>query len=196
MNKFLEDNQHWLNFIVIVLLIIIILFIITPYLFRIFYFFESKNKFKNLPSSSQIRLIYELNDAVKFLAKNKVGAIITITKKKNLDNFRTDGTLIDSKISSALILSIFKKNSPLHDGAIIIEKDRIKYAATYFKISSKSSINKGSRHRAALGISETTDSVTIVVSEERGIVSIAHLGRLYDVKIDDFPEKLNLLLLN
>ncbi|MBR2999121.1 MAG: DNA integrity scanning protein DisA nucleotide-binding domain protein, partial [Mycoplasmataceae bacterium] len=90
-----------------------------------------------------------------------------------------------------LIISIFNKNSPLHDGAIIIRSGKIVYASTYYKISKKSIDNKyGSRHRAGLGISEVSDATTIVVSEETGDVSITKNSMIIPIKMSEFQEKL------
>ena len=150
-----------------------------------------KTKYSQLGQSSQIRLIRQLHDSVEVLSETKTGAIITITQKQNIDIFRTDGVRIDANISSQLILSIFNKKSPLHDGAIIIDNNKISYAGTYYKITSKSIDNKyGARHRAALGISEQSDSLTIVVSEETGNVSFVKEGTFYKIPISDFQEKL------
>lgn len=150
-----------------------------------------KKNSKNLGSSSKIRLINQLRESVEFLSKTKTGAIITIENKDNLDNLRTDGVKIDANISSSLIISIFNKNSPLHDGAIIIRNGRILYAATYYKITRKSIDNKyGSRHRAGLGISEVCDATTIIVSEETGEISITKNSLLVPIKTNEFQEKL------
>lgn len=150
-----------------------------------------KTKYSQMGQSSQIRLIRQLHDSVEVLSETKTGAIITITQKNTLDTFRTDGVKIDSNISSQLILALFNKKSPLHDGAIIIENNKISYAGTYYKITSKSVDNKyGARHRAAIGISEQTDSLTIVVSEENGQVSFVKEGKLFKIPLGDFQEKL------
>ena len=150
-----------------------------------------KTKFKKMGSSSQIRLIRQLHDAVTELSATKTGAIITIVNKEDIESLRTDGIKIDANISSSLIISIFNKKSPLHDGALIIDGNKITYAATYYKITSKSVDNKyGARHRAALGISEQSDSLTIVVSEETGGVAFVKAGALHKVKLTDFQEKI------
>lgn len=153
--------------------------------------FFKKTKYRKLGTSSQIRLVRQLHDAVTELSSEKTGAIITIVNKENVDSLRTDGVKIDANISSPLIVSIFNKKSPLHDGAIIIDNMKITYVATYFKITSKSVDNKyGARHRAALGISEQSDSLTIVVSEETGGVSFVKQGILNKIKLTDFQEKI------
>nr|WP_318033879.1 DNA integrity scanning protein DisA nucleotide-binding domain protein [Mycoplasmopsis bovis] len=105
------------------------------------------------------------------MSKNKIGALITIENNDNIENLRTDGVIIDANISSSLLISIFNKYSPLHDGAVIIRDNKILYAATFYKITKKSINNQyGARHRAAMGISELCDATTIVVSEETGFI--------------------------
>lgn len=177
------------------LVFILILLQLIPILSKILIRVNKQSNFNKLGDSSKIRLIHQINDAVSELSKNKIGAIITLVKKDSLDQFRTDGVKIDANLSSALILAIFHKNSPLHDGAIIIDENRIKYAATYYKITGKSiSTNFGARHRAALGLSESTDAITIVVSETGGGITFAIEGKLVNVKLSDFQEKLTAYL--
>lgn len=149
------------------------------------------NKTKELATSSKIRLINQLRESVEYLSREKIGALITIENNDNLDNLRTDGVKLDANISSSLIISIFNKNSPLHDGAVIIRNGKIYYASTYYKITKKSIDNKyGSRHRAGLGISEVSDATTIIVSEETGCISITKNSTLIPVKMNEFQEKL------
>ena len=184
---------------ILILVSFIFLFIIIPLLINLIKnVIEEKIKkknSKNLGSSSKIRLINQLRESVEYLSKTKTGAIITIENKDNLDNLRTDGVKIDANISSSLIISIFNKHSPLHDGAIIIRNGRILYAATYYKITRKSIDNKyGSRHRAGLGISEVCDATTIIVSEETGEISIAKNSLLVPIKTNEFQEKLSFFL--
>lgn len=177
--------------IIIALALILIALQLVPLISKIIARVNKLSNYKKLGESSQVRLIYQINEAISELSKIKIGAIITIVKKDSLDRFRTDGVKIDANLSSSLILAIFNKNSPLHDGAIIIEDNRIKYAATYYKITAKSlSNNLGARHRAALGISENTDSITIVISETNGSITFAIDGKFVVVKPQDFQEKL------
>ncbi|MGZ9413161.1 diadenylate cyclase [Mycoplasma sp. 480] len=158
---------------------------------------SKKSKFRELADSNKNRVIIELKNAVDELSRTKTGAIITIENHDNIENLRTDGIKIDSNISSSLLLSIFNKNSPLHDGAVIIRGNKMIYASTYYKITSKSINNKfGSRHRAAMGISEQSDSTTIVVSEETGGITIAKNGKFEYVLIDDFRKILETKLKN
>lgn len=170
---------------------LILFFLVVPVLVKIISILFKKTRYRQMGQSSQIRLIRQLNDAVENLAATKTGAIITILNKQDIDSLRTDGVKIDANISSSLIIAIFNKKSPIHDGAIIIDNNKIIYAGTYYKITSKSVDNKyGARHRAALGISEQSDSLTIVVSEETGGVSFVINGSIHKIKLSDFQEKL------
>ena len=114
------------------------------------------------------------------LAKSKTGALIIIKKDFDLEQYAETGIRLEAKITSQLLINIFEKNTPLHDGAVIIEGDVIVSATCYLPLSENLSISKelGTRHRAALGISEVSDCLVIVVSEETGTISIAKEGRL------------------
>jgi uncharacterized protein (TIGR00159 family) len=181
------------TFLIIIMIFSSIIFLVVLYpvlysLFKKIFFDKKKNK---VGTSSKIRLINQVREAVEFLSKTKTGAIITIENNDVIDNFRTDGIILDANISSSLIISLFNKYSPLHDGAIIIRDNKILYAATYYKITKKSIDNKyGARHRAAMGISEICDATTIIVSEETGGVTIAKNSVLTKVDINEFQEKL------
>lgn len=122
----------------------------------------------------------EIVDATFDMAVAKTGALIVIEQNLNLDEFIKTGITVDGTITSQLLLNIFEKNTPLHDGAVIIRDERVMAATCYLPLSNNESINKslGTRHRAALGISEESDALTIIVSEETGKVSIASGGRL------------------
>lgn len=126
------------------------------------------------------KTIQELTKAAFDLAKTKTGALIVIEQEVILTEYENTGIPLDSLISSQLLINIFEHNTPLHDGAIIIRGDRIVAATCYLPLSDNMEISKelGTRHRAGLGISEVTDSLTIIVSEETGKVSIAFGGRL------------------
>lgn len=124
-----------------------------------------------------------LNELVKAsfeLAKNKTGALMVIEQEIVLTEYERTGIPLDSLLSSQLLLNIFEHNTPLHDGAIIIRGDRIVSATCYLPLSDNLELSKalGTRHRAALGISEVTDTLTIIVSEETGRVSVAIGGKL------------------
>lgn len=114
------------------------------------------------------------------MSKSKTGALIVIEQSIPLDNYEKTGDRIDSEINTRLIENIFFKNSPLHDGAMIVAGDRIAAAGCILPVSHDSDVPRslGLRHRSALGIAQATDAVAIVVSEETGNISLAHRGRL------------------
>lgn len=114
------------------------------------------------------------------MSKVKTGALIVIEKETPLKEFIQTGIRIDGIVSSELLLNIFEHNTPLHDGAVIMQGSRIMSATCYLPLSDDMGISKelGTRHRAALGMSEATDSIIVVVSEETGAISLAHKGRL------------------
>ena len=126
------------------------------------------------------RTIQELVRACFEMGKVRTGALIVIEQGVSLQEYERTGISIDSLVSSQLILNIKKKNTPLHDGAVIMSGNRIRSATCYLPLSDNMNLSKalGTRHRAAVGISEVSDSVTIVVSEETGSVSLAKNGRL------------------
>ncbi len=123
----------------------------------------------------------EIVKAVFEMSKVRTGALIVIEKDVMLNEYERTGITIDAQVSSQLLINIFEHNTPLHDGAVFIKDNRIVAATCYLPLSDNEQLNKalGTRHRAAVGISEVSDSLTIVVSEETGFVSVAKDGRLY-----------------
>jgi len=115
------------------------------------------------------------------MAKRRIGALISIERETGLNEYIETGIPIEAQITSQLLINIFIPNTPLHDGAVIIKDGEIKAAACYLPLSESPFISKelGTRHRAAIGVSEVTDCVTIVVSEETGAISITKNGELY-----------------
>lgn len=139
----------------------------------------------------------EIVKAAFELGKTKTGALIVIENTDSLEDIERTGIAIDGIVSSQLLVNIFEHNTPLHDGAVVVRGNLITAATCYLPLSDNMSISKsyGTRHRAALGISETTDSVTVVVSEETGNVSIAERGTLSQVNdADKLREELNKLV--
>lgn len=122
----------------------------------------------------------EIVEAVASLSRQKIGALIVMERKTGLGEIVDTGTQIGGKVSSDLLINIFIPNTPLHDGAVIIKEDIVKAAGCFLPLTDNTSLSKelGTRHRAALGISEKSDSLTIVVSEETGAISIAESGSL------------------
>ncbi len=143
---------------------------------NIFTFDDSKNTNERFSD----RTITELVKATYELAKHKTGALIVIEKEISLTEYERTGIAIDSEISNQLLINIFEHNTPLHDGAVIIRGDRIVAATCYLPLSDNMELSKelGTRHRAGVGVSENTDSFTIIVSEETGKVSVAEGGKL------------------
>lgn len=125
-------------------------------------------------------VVGEVINAASNLSKLKTGALIVIEQRTGLAEIVTTGTKIDAAISSALLENIFVVNTPLHDGAVIIRNDRIAAAGCFLPLTTHDDLSKslGTRHRAALGISENSDCIVVVVSEETGIISLAVNGSL------------------
>lgn len=142
-------------------------------------------KFFSLGKNDEVKFsdktIEELIKACVSMGKVKTGALIVIEDEIQLHEYIKTGIDVDGVISSQLLINIFEKNTPLHDGAVITRGDRIVSATCYLPLSDSMSLSKdlGTRHRAAVGISEVSDSVTIVVSEETGKISMAIKGQIY-----------------
>lgn len=124
--------------------------------------------------------VTEIIDAVASLSRQKIGALIIFERKTGLDDIADTGTRLDSYISSSLLINIFIPNTPLHDGAVIVKGDRIKAAACFLPLSDSNNISKelGTRHRAGIGVTERSDSLALIVSEENGSISIAENGEI------------------
>ncbi len=143
---------------------------------------------KTLTVDEREKLVYEIINAVEYLKKNRIGALIVLERDYSLAQYIEPANKLYADISSELLISIFFPNNPLHDGGVIIQGDKITCAGSVFPTSMNPSISKrlGTRHRAALGISENTDAIAIVVSEETGRISIAVGGTLnYNLSLDD-----------
>jgi diadenylate cyclase len=140
-------------------------------------FFHTGSKEDGLYSD---RTVNEIVRACVAMAKVKTGALIVIRMKTPLREYERTGIDIDAVVSSQLLINIFEKNTPLHDGAVIIEGNRVTSATCYLPLSDNKSLDKnlGTRHRAGIGISECTDALTIIVSEETGQISTAYRGSL------------------
>ena len=140
----------------------------------------SFTKFIKINDEPQETYTAEICSAVRRLAYTKTGALIIIERQTKLGDLMTSGTAIDSKISDGLLENIFVPNTPLHDGAVIIGDGRIKAAACVLPLTENNSFSKelGTRHRAAIGVSEVADCIAIVVSEETGKISMALNGEI------------------
>ena len=126
------------------------------------------------------RIISEISQCLANLSRRRVGALVVIEQKTGIKDIIETGTQIDSKISCPLLENIFEPNTPLHDGAVVIRGTRIMAAACILTLSEGKGISRelGTRHRAAIGVSETTDAIALIVSEETGIISMARGGKL------------------
>ncbi|MFC7441651.1 diadenylate cyclase CdaA [Laceyella putida] len=125
-------------------------------------------------------VVGEVSRAVSFFSKRKIGALIAIERQTGLSDYIETGTVLEAKLSSELLKNIFFPNTPLHDGAVIIRNDRIMAAGCYLPLSENPFISKdlGTRHRAGIGLSEISDAVMVMVSEETGQISLALSGQL------------------
>lgn len=132
-------------------------------------------------SRTDMRTIEEIVAAVTELAANRIGAIIVVERTNTLDEVAQNGVMLSAEVSTPLLVSIFYEGNPLHDGAVIIRRDKVVAAAARLPLSESSGLAKNvhMRHRAAVGITEMTDALTIVVSEERGSISYALEGVLH-----------------
>lgn len=143
---------------------------------------------KILTVDERERLVYELINAIDYLRKERIGALMVIERDVSLGNYIDKAKKLYADLSSDLLIAIFYEGNPLHDGGVIIQGDRITCAGAVFPTSSSPKINRrlGTRHRAAVGLAEETDAICIVVSEETGRVSIALKGELlYNLSLDD-----------
>ncbi|KGR89798.1 membrane protein [Ureibacillus massiliensis 4400831 = CIP 108448 = CCUG 49529] len=141
----------------------------------------------------QSRLIEAMKKAVSYMAKRRIGALISIENETGLTEYIETGIKMNADISSELLINIFIPNTPLHDGAVVIQKTKVAAAACYLPLSESTFISKelGTRHRAALGLSEVTDAVTIIVSEETGGISLTKNGDLYrNLSLEEFETQL------
>jgi diadenylate cyclase len=135
----------------------------------------------NLQEEEIDYILNQVSKAAEQLCKNKTGALIVIENNDPLTVYIQSGVVLDSRISSELIQTVFTPNSLLHDGGLVIQRDRIAACGCIFPLSQKQELSRifGTRHRAALGLSEETDALIIVVSEERQDISLVYKGRLY-----------------
>lgn len=143
---------------------------------------------KVLTVDEREHLVYELIQALDYLRKNRIGALIVIERDVSLGNYIDKAKKVYADLTSDLLGAIFYEGNPLHDGGVIIQGDRITCAGAVFPTSSSTKINKhvGTRHRAALGLAEETDAICLVVSEETGRLSVAIKGELYyNLSLDD-----------
>lgn len=155
--------------------------------FSISFIYNSINETVPIDNS----IVNSVSSAIEYLSKKKIGAIVVLTGKQNLERILEGGIILNGKISDALLISIFNPKTPGHDGAIIIEGDQVKKFAVHLPLADnyKKYPNLGTRHRAGLGVAERTDAMTIIVSEERGTITI---GINDELKVVSNSEKLKI----
>ncbi len=144
---------------------------------------------KVLTVEEREKVVYEIMDAVEYLKKNKIGALMVIERDVSLQEYIAPATKVYADLTSPLLGTIFFPNCPLHDGGVIIQGDKITCAGAVFKTSMDPTLNKklGTRHRAALGIAEESDAIALIVSEETGRISIAVDHEIhYNLSLDEF----------
>ena len=142
------------------------------------------------------KTINEIVKACMEMGKVKTGALIVVEQNQSLSEYERTGIEVDGIVTSQLIINIFEKNTPLHDGAVIVRGNRITSATCYLPLSDNMALSKelGTRHRAGVGISEATDSMTVIVSEETGKISVAYEGKLdRNLYAERLKEKLKLI---
>jgi diadenylate cyclase len=139
------------------------------------------------------RVIEEIVRAAAVMSEDRIGALIVIEREIDVDNYIESGTVLDAKVSKELLITIFWPGTPLHDGAVVVKKNRIYKAGAFLPLTLNPNLPQtvGTRHRAAIGISEETDAVTVVVSEETGAISVSYSGKLIK---DIDPQKLKKVL--
>ena len=140
------------------------------------------SRMTTLTGSEKENLVDQIVTATMLLSKDETGALISIEQSHSLNDYIATGTRLNSDVTAELLTSIFVTSTPLHDGAVIIQGNKIACASAYFPPTNLEVPNRyGARHRAAIGISEITDAVTIVVSEETGAISITEGGKIFHV---------------
>lgn len=143
--------------------------------------------------SKEEKLIEACLGAVAYMSPRKIGALVAIEQAQTLQEYRSTGISLDADISRELLINIFIPNTPLHDGAVIIKEDKVAVSCAYLPLSESAGISKefGTRHRAAIGLSEVSDAFVFIVSEETGGISIAHNGNFkHDLSLKDFEAEL------
>ena len=153
--------------------------------------------FSATPISSEEKLIQAFVKAVEYMSPRKIGALVAIQGSRTLQEYISTGIPLDADVSGELLINIFIPNTPLHDGAVIIRDNKIAVSCAYLPLTENSRISKefGTRHRAAIGLSEVSDAFTFVVSEETGGISITHNGVFkHDLSLQEVEEELRKVL--
>ena len=154
--------------------------------------------FSNSTVSAEEQMIRSFVKSVEYMSPRKIGALVAIQRVRTLQEYIATGIPLDSKISAELLINIFIPNTPLHDGAVIIRDNRIAVTSAYLPLTERTGISKefGTRHRAAIGLSEVSDALTFIVSEETGGISITYNGVFkHNLSLEEFEAELRILLL-
>ena len=149
--------------------------------------------FAATPVSSEEKLIQAFVKAVEYMSPRKIGALVAIQGSRTLQEYIATGIPLDADVSGELLINIFIPNTPLHDGAVIVRDNKIAVSCAYLPLTEKAGISKefGTRHRAAIGLSEVSDALTLIVSEETGGISITHNGVFkHDLSLKEFEAEL------
>lgn len=189
--KWLLENTVQVGFIALIILF-------QPELRRALEFIGRSSMFSintlDKDTATSEKVIKEISSAVSSLARQKIGALLIFEQKTGLNEIVDTGTSIDASMSSGLLINIFIPNTPLHDGAVVIRNYRVAAAGCFLPLTDNSTLSKdiGTRHRAALGITERSDAVAVIVSEETGYISYAVDGRLYrNIQIEELERILS-----
>ena len=154
--------------------------------------------FSNSTVSAEEQMIRSFVKSVEYMSPRKIGVLVAIQRVRTLQEYIATGIPLDSKISAELLINIFIPNTPLHDGAVIIRDNRIAVTSAYLPLTERTGISKefGTRHRAAIGLSEVSDALTFIVSEETGGISITYNGVFkHNLSLEEFEAELRALLL-
>jgi diadenylate cyclase len=174
------DILNWLLSRLMLYISLAFLVIFQPEIRRVLSKLGRQSTWRSTGIASQKSLVDPIMQTVLLLSKRKIGALIAIEREIGMRAVQDTGTRMNSTVSAELLATIFFPHTPLHDGGVIISGDRICAAGCLFPLSQKEEISKtlGTRHRAAIGITEETDAIVVVVSEETGAISVAYNGRL------------------
>lgn len=174
------DTLNWLLQKLMAYIAVAIVVIFQPEIRRALAQLGRQPNWRSNGLSSQLSMVDPLIKTVRLLSKQKIGALIAVEREIGTRNIQDTGIKLSSRISAELLSTIFFPRTPLHDGGVILAGGKIRAAGCLFPLSQKEELSKtlGTRHRAAIGITEETDAVVIVVSEETGTVSVAYNGRL------------------
>ena len=154
--------------------------------------------FSTAPISSEEKMVQAFVKAVNYMSPRKIGALVAIQGSRTLQEYIATGIPLDADVSGELLINIFIPNTPLHDGAVIVRDNKIAVSCAYLPLTENTGISKefGTRHRAAIGLSEVSDALTFVVSEETGGISITYNGVFkHDLTMEEFEEELRRILI-